>query len=98
MSLLLLLKPHPRRAGRGQELVIQRGGKLEEEQVFIQPAEAKQVSQVPDEVISGLAKLGFKDLANDKKLVESLKKSYKQAEAEGVSLEDMVLLYMMTER
>jgi len=104
MALLLLLKPHPRRVGKGQKLVIQSASPaiepIAEELPMVAAVSAVAEQRQPEisqEILSGLAKLGLKEAVKNKPLMKELEKSYQQAKAEGVSLEEMVLLYMMTE-
>lgn len=97
MSLLLLLKNHPRRTGRGQRLVIQRAGGVEEEifsDVDIASVDGGPLQLVPSAEALVKASPYFRERP---KAATEFKEIYKQGLQEGLSLEEMVLLYMMTE-
>lgn len=102
MSLLLLFKPHPRRGGRGQQLIIQKASKLEEE-IFtdmtpsITPA---QIDGGPVMLVPSAQALidASPYFSTRPKAADEFKQIYKQGLQEGLTIEEMVLLYMMTER
>jgi len=98
MSLLILLKPHPRRSGKGQHLVIQRSGGHEEDvasDLDVASIDGGPAVLVPS--AEALVRASPYFSSRPEKAAE-FKQLYKQGLAEGVSLEEMVLLYMMTER
>ncbi len=102
MSLLLLLKPHPRRAGR-QKLVIQKdlnvhpAFHVEPEVLELTDVEIQQVPFEQRATIDDLVKQSpfFQERPG---MAKEFKEQYRQGLAEGVSIEEMVLLFMMTER
>jgi hypothetical protein len=101
MSLMLLFKPHPRRGGKGQQLVILPSGKpvsVTEEETTVE-----QIEELPTSVAPRVIK-SFKDLAQISSIKRQLPQKtrevvemFEQGAAEGIDLEDMVLLFMMTE-
>ena len=96
MSLLFFLKPHYLRTGRGQQLVIQKAGAGEyEEKKHTEIIELATELQLTPE-LKALADQPF--FAKEPEKLVEFRKMYKQAKAEGISMEDMLLLYMMTER
>ena len=95
MSLLLLFKPHPRLAGRGQQLIIQKALKEEEEIPFLAlKDEAKpKITSSLEYIAKNSSKLAIPSyiLPNkNKDLTEQLE--------DDLSLEEMALLFMMTEK
>ena len=101
MSLLLLLKPHVRRGGRGQQLIIQRASG-EEIEIFSDMTPDIDVARVGDgsvELVPSADALVRNSpyFANRPEAAAEFKKIYKQGLQEGLTIEEMVLLYMMTE-
>jgi hypothetical protein len=97
MSLLLLLKPHPHRVGRGQRLVIQRGG--QEEEIFCD-VDVASVDGGPLQLVPSAEALvkASPYFSKRPEAAAEFKEVYKQGLQEGLLLEEMVLLFMMTER
>lgn len=103
MSLLLLFKPHPRRVGRGQQLVIQ-GKASKDLEIFTDMAPELDVAQVgidgPVELVPSAEVLirNSPYFTGRPEEAAEFKKIYKQGLQEGLTIEEMLLLFMMTER
>jgi len=94
VTLLLLLKPHPRLAGRGQQLIIQKAIKEEEEIPFLalkDEARPKITSS-----LEYIAKNSSK-LAIPSYILPNKNNELAEQIEDDLSLEELALLFMMTE-
>lgn len=103
MSLLLLFKPHPNRVGRGQQLIIQGKGSGDLE-IFTDMVPDLDVAQIgsngPVELVPSAEALVRNSpyFVGRPEEAAEFKKIYKQGLQEGLTIEEMLLLFMMTER
>lgn len=98
MSLLLLLKPHPRRAGRGQQLVRRKSAGQEED--LAPDITAAQIDGGPVVLVPSAERIikASPYFIGRSEEAKQFKQIYKQGLQEGLTIEEMLLLFMMTER